>query len=308
MKQIVIIKTFVAHLVCIEFLLTSVLSADLSVTDPLQIGRDNSGNVCVLSQFKATVVVKPSDSTFLGTTYRDITPETSFNKVTNCGNKLIEHYYRYSDTFEKTSVRQNSFSFGFDVNDDTIEVGLNYIEVLCDRPEGCLRSDPSYCNSKLSLDELKNRKCLRMYASYTLDRLKPGHSYQCSHNKWQKIKDFVYIDGISAIPHNTSGTVEIDLQYVRIDVTNSTETFNPLDYCLADWYLDPILLMIAGSIVCLLVFLCFCKCIIDCRRDRNRNRSGKYSMKRLEESTEESPDGHKRHDLQKEELGPTVQL
>jgi len=296
MKPVVILELFTAHLVLI---LSPVLTANLTVANEKYIGRNVTypHNPCILSAFNATVTIKPANPLFTGTTYWYISPETSIASSTRCRQSLTQHYYRFKSTFNNTSQRQSLFSAGFEIGvGNAVEMHFKFIEVLCDRADGCLRDNIRYCATN-DMKELEALKCLKMSASFPLIWLKVGQTYQCSHNSRATLRDVPYYNEMP----DFRGTFEIDLHYVRIDASNSTKTFNAIKYCLMDWVLDTTVISIVSSIVCLTLLLIVCKCVYDCRRDAKRR---KYRTKDADSLKWKKC----QNDSEIEKLGQTVEL
>ncbi|CAG2104995.1 unnamed protein product [Medioppia subpectinata] len=221
---------------------------------------------CILSDFRATVAVKPVNTSFIGHTFADITPDASKSTLTVCQHSdinPISHVYKFN---ANTTGHQMSLSFGFDIqSDQSVVVFVKYFEVLCNESKDCLYE---YCRTK-DFNELSAKNCLRTTESYRLGRIVTGFSHQCSHNWRTSLRDRVYV---SEIPIFQS-TIDIDMHYYHIDVTNTTDAFNPVQYCIYDWVLDTNIIMIVSFVCLMLIVLIVIKCMIDCRRSRRRRRT-----------------------------------
>ena len=246
--------------------LRSVLSVNLTQIHENYVGSDSRGfgSSCVLSSFNATIELIPSNKTFIGHTFRYISPETMIGKITKC-EETIEHYYRY-DYQTDDSSRIAMVSLGFEISNDlSVDLYVKYNEVLCDEGSDCWSGIGRRCHSD-GVAELAANNCYKMIGKYSLGYIRRGSAYQCSHNSDQTLKDVIY-DGERPL---NRGSVLISLDYFRIDVTNSSDTFNPIKYCLKDWIFDMNIIISVSAVLLIILLLIVLKCIFDCGRDRKR--------------------------------------
>ncbi len=210
----------------------------------------NESQRCLMSSFNATISVYPSNHKFKGNTFRNISPETSTGRLSNCS---VPHMYW---AFSASNVAQNrvsSLSFGIElIHSNGIQINVKYVE----KPNQSIN-----CRQKSS-QSIDN--CLSMDISYRLGSISGQYSYECSHNLKKTIKDYVYNQNNIEF----RGTFEIDLHFIRVDKTNDTKVFKPIKYCLLDWVFHTNSLIIMGSLAFFLIISIIVCCFV-CRHSPN---------------------------------------
>ncbi len=244
----------------------SIISATIN---PNYYSSDESQR-CLMSSFNATISVYPSNHKFKGNTFRNISPETSTGRLSNCS---VPHMYWAFSVSNVTQDWVSNLSFGIEfIHNNGIEINVKYVE----------KSDKSVNCRQKSIQSINN--CLSMHISYKLGSISDQYSYECSHNLKKTIKDYVYNQNNIEF----RATFEIDLHFIRVDKTNDTKVFKPNKYCLLDWVLNTNSLIIMGSLVLVLIVSIIICCFV-CRHSPNiQNNCDSRQLAKLRDKTTNS--------------------